>query len=455
MPFLRNIVNGAGDALTNVAANKLRARDGNVLGKGNQTTVSLPGARILQDYNIITKDGVNNNLFWLHLKPKFIAPPKISTDTINAGKSVTTPEPLFLEEYKILYNDETYAQSHSHSWEKSVVQETLDRASQTINGAFGRATTTAGKEIFRSMDLLNLGSSAPSDANSTITENQRSAIGNVINSITARDQYFAASVLDYYSGSSTVPIEVKFNLIAFDNPILDIILPLKRLVSLTYPQIITLGKKQEDLSKAFVDIMSSGGDNIEETLNKYRSLYITSREETEQAQNQMLNAFSEKVHIHYGNPPLLWDLEFSNDVQFLKNAYCKSINIQYMGPWMGKPDETTAFTGLFGDLESNFGSGLFGSILNPSSVRKLLNRGDPNGKGGYPSYATVSMVFEPALSQTANDILALDSGDVTSSTIGKPSGIERAGNRVGGFIKKQANSVSKFSKNRFGHDILS
>jgi hypothetical protein len=454
MPFLRQIVNGAGNALSNRAANAMRKQDKHKDKKdASGAIISLPSARVLETYNINN----NDNLFWITLTPKFIHNPRISADTLNQTKKIDIPSPEILESFKILYSDETYSQSHSHSWEKSLGQTKLDELSKAINGGLGRMSMMAGdnKKEYKGGDADGSSTSANIDKDVSFADGITSSMVKGLTNFSTRDQYFSASTLDYYAGSAVVPIEVKFNLIAFDNPITDIILPIKRIVSMTYPQVVTI-TGQKEISTAFVDIMNKSNQSISDTIIDNAILAKKSQDAAKSGTDAKKNALAEKLHMHYGNPPFLWDINLSNDLQTMKSAFCKSVNVQYFGPWMGKPDKTTAFQGLFGNLEETMGSGLFGKLLNPSSFNKLLNKGDPNGKGGYPSYATVSMVFEPAVSQTADDVLALDSTDVSATEIGSPSGLENGINKLMGNGKNSIGSMKNKivqKVNKFGNEI--
>lgn len=454
MPFLRNVVNSLGGALSNKAARAIS--NSNDVKEPSKSPIYLPGARVLKEYNITG----NNNLFWITLNPKIIGTPVIKRDDIRVeNKKLFVPDSTKLETFKILYNDEMYSQSHTHNWEKSSVQETINEGAKILNGQLGNMVSRGMKESYNSL----FGGTNPDGKKPTAADVATSLVTN----IGQRDQYFAANVLDFYANSGMVPVEVKFNLVAFDNPITDIILPIKRLVSLTYPQlvnVVTQKKIAGMVGNALKKQSSPENAHTPEALENSRQdlvqISTESREAAKRAQSTALNASASKIVAHYGNPPVLWDVGLSNDLQFMKNAYCKSINVQYMGPWMGKPDQTSAFAGLFGNIKDTVGAGLFGAILNPSSVNNALNQGDPHGHGGYPSYATVSMVFEPALTQTADDILALgaeadEKGVIKTTTVGgKTSHENRINEGLNKGLKKGRNSVNKFLKNRFGNDLI-
>ena len=344
------------------------------------STVLFPNNPLLTDY------GINSDkLFKINLKAYQPLPIRLRPNNNRVDYIHQTGANMKIAEFDVVYSGDSFSVSHTHHWDESF---------------FGGAAQALSKSIG---DVLPGGLAGFASTAASILQGETAFH-------TRSDTFGDIDVAPVYKGSGEQQIEISFVLLTHSDPINEVVLPAQLLTYLTYPKIDndqTLNKLITK-SEAFTDTVVKGAGKILKTgVNAISQAF--SKDPPAEAGDRAKEKVDTKLtrglvdHIksflryRVGIAPPVWVITCSNGSQFLGNAHCKSITVEYHGPWLGAP-ETPSFAAAAKSFVNSSGlpsilSTIFPSagILSDFGINDILTG---SNKGGYPSYATINMTFQ-------------------------------------------------------------
>jgi len=346
------------------------------------STVLFPNNPLLTDY------GINSDkLFKINLKAYQPLPIRLRPNNNRVDYVHQTGANMKIAEFDVVYSGDSFSVSHIHNWDQSALGGGLQTLANTIGSVLPGG-------------LAGVGSSAASILDGSASLHTRT------------DTFGDIDVAPVYKGSGEQKIEISFVLLTHSDPITEVVLPAQLLTYLTYPKIDndqTLNKLIDSLGNLKDKLIKDLGETVGKTVGAVTGIVKNLSESTEakvsaaaQQQYDKLTGVVQdqiKSFIRYrvGIAPPVWVITCSNGSQFLGNAHCKSITVEYHGPWLGAP-ETPSFAAAAksfvnsSELPSIL-STIFPSagILSDFGINDILTG---SNKGGYPSYATINMTFQ-------------------------------------------------------------
>jgi hypothetical protein len=372
----------------------LISKIGGLLGglAAGQSGILFPNNPLISDYGIDT-----GKLFRINLKAFQPLPVKLIPDGEKVRQEERNKANLKIAEFDVLYASESFTVNHQHNWDQA-----------GLGGAIQGLMTSIG--------------SVPGGL---------AGFGSTLNSMieldpkihTRRSTFGDIDVAPVYKGSGNQEIEVSFILLAHSDPIREVVLPAQLLTYLTYPKINgdqTIVKKldeltnkvsnstAEELKKGFKN-SSGGGSSVSPpgvgpigTGHGADDKNIDTQ--TKDLAQDNVNTFADGLVEHVkstarfrvGIAPPVWVISCSNGSQFLGNAHCRTMGVSYHGPWLGAPPENS-FSQAAQEFAQGASLGSLASSIFPGSDIFDLDFADiikDTNRGGYPSYAVITMTFQ-------------------------------------------------------------
>jgi hypothetical protein len=348
----------------------------------------LPTNKYINDYNL--KDG---SLFKIKLQAFKVPDIKISTGS-NGINVHPTNDPNPVGEFEILYNQDELSIAHGHNYDVAggFVGGIVNSISN--KGLFG----LDGRTIEFAKGVVDLFKNVESGQGGTTTLN------------TDWNTTGTLDIAKAYKGSSNPPsITVTFVALATENPLLEVVAPAVLFTYLSYPHISKekslreVAKMVADMSSSFVNsvISSIGFEKGTDGSPKITEAQKNAKSAVESASNLFNGISSDKWRYRLGDTPPYWKVSTSNGLFNLQNASLTNVNITYHGPWIEAPSSTSILSALqtfssvskmgFNPSSIFPSSSIIGSV--GDSLSSLLSD-KSNKRGGYPSYATISLTFQ-------------------------------------------------------------
>jgi hypothetical protein len=309
----------------------------------------------------------------------------------------------------LLYSGSTFSVNHSHQWGANKRGGLL-----TLLGATGKGEidTSALNDIIGKLSkegtfattkgaLINAIKSGGkfTDGNFTTAQKQ------LINSEIQNQNFDKVDLSNAYEGSTPLSFTITTTLMTYEDPMRDVVFPCKILEYLSYPKTKASGGLLSILRDFGYSVQTPSDVPFKpEAWEKIRD-GIFKVQSNQGAEKSGLNIQSRK-----GSPPPVWSVKFSNGLHSLDNCALTNVSVNYFGPWLEKPKELSDKDGLqrFFNIEGNgeqvtsqgkkgktgkdFAQSIFASS-DQMTAEEISKERDSAGRGGYPSYAEVSLTF--------------------------------------------------------------
>lgn len=365
----------------------------------------LPMNSIIRDYGMLDGQTFKVKVRALQPKPIELFPNSDGMDT----KKDANPEIVVFE---VFYSADSITINHAHSWGDSMV-----------GGMVKTAAQAAGK-----IGLSSLVSMANAAANKKP----------VISGVVRQDSWMDVDVAPIYQGTAGQKLDLTFYLVAHDDPLKEVVIPAQILTYLTYPKLQVDSSALQLIAKYVSEVSGLTGDalnkataNILKDLENNKDIpaalkdaILTAVQIAGRFSGQPGDQIASSFRLRFGSPPPIWQISCSNGSLFMISAHVSNLSVTYYGPWLSSKSQAS----LLKDIGTALASGKPGlssiaSIYPSASVLGMAGNGLMDmllgsNKGGYPSYAEITMSFESNFTSVFGEewLLSLNPSLVTTKT---------------------------------------
>jgi hypothetical protein len=176
----------------------------------------------------------------------------------------------------------------------------------------------------------------------------------------ATDAVYIDSFIDRYQNTNKQKLTIPFTLFTRNNFVLDILLPILWLNSLTYPQITPETERLQEDVQGILDgnaeaLIRWGNRNVVRRLNPELASGIGDRD-----LSAVVSTFAERVGMRgiYAQPPPQFNVKHTSGLLLFKRACIEEFSYTFKGPWIKQEHE-----GLLG-LAAGVANGEIGDVVN-------------------------------------------------------------------------------------------
>ena len=366
---------------------------------GNKTFV-LQFNKMLKDYQYLT-----DKFFKIRLKAWEVPGTEIKND--KNGKIEKTDDFTNIFNCDLLYSGQSFSVNHSHQWGANN-RGFLASLLGGIGGAKG-FNLSALKDMSKAdQDLSNLWDSLKSKATGdegVLEINDK--LAETINRNIRNPIFSTVDLSNSYEGSSPLTFTVTATVIAYDDPIRDVVLPCKILEYMSYPKLNTSSGLTKLLSEYGYTIGAEKSPGYDPARwQKVRDgIYKAAFTDGESNTFSGTDSTALSFRTREGKPPPVWQVSFSNGLHSLNNCALTNVGVNYYGPWLAKPRKIEESNGTL--LQSAMeglaaGAGAMGWPMvatamgfasNALTPEEITTNAESSGRGGYPSYAEITLTF--------------------------------------------------------------
>lgn len=374
--------------------------------------LKFPINPLVTDYNI------GKDLFKVKIKAKRNKNTSINDD---GGKTIAKDSELKTFNMEILYSNPSLSVSHSFDWGEGIFATMAEGASTLARGL---------KKVGEAKDALLSPTAEPGQLGKVLGQ---SKVGGL-------------EIAPIFKGSTKPSITLDFILLAHSDPYLEVVLPAQIITYLAYPKV-----SPNNNIGVLVDMLNGQSTKLTSTQEKNMSLRdlggFDVGKNAEGKADGVINEWKDAINktkdsldrafpsdggdnwrFLLGEQPDFWEIETSNGIMDMKYAHISALNITYNSPWVapvrdfggnysnslqfanavksivesgaqgGESGVASMVQSIFPnalDLGKSAISKLGGGIPGPigDALRDFSGEMDYGFKGGYPSYANVSITF--------------------------------------------------------------